>query len=96
MLLREFDKSDNYLCSSDFQPMDPADRTYEKGLVLLTDFTQVSDLVLSKKTNSNVQLSFLASDPLAMQRFGSDFCPSWIRNPTSRSLFADANLLGDC
>ncbi|VUZ38939.1 unnamed protein product [Hymenolepis diminuta] len=30
MLLREFSRIDHHLCSSYFQPMDPADLTYEK------------------------------------------------------------------
>ncbi|KAM3171008.1 hypothetical protein ACTXT7_017468 [Hymenolepis weldensis] len=42
MLLREFNRGDNYLCSSYFQPMDPADLTCEKmiGIVnrLCTNF----------------------------------------------------------
>ncbi|VDL34153.1 unnamed protein product [Hymenolepis diminuta] len=93
ILLREFNRSDHYLCSSYFQPMDPADLTYEK---IITDFAPVSDLVLSKKTNSDVSFSFLVFDPPAMPRFHSDFCPPWTRNPMSRSPVADPNLLEDC
>ncbi|VUZ52991.1 unnamed protein product [Hymenolepis diminuta] len=31
MLLREFNRSDNYLCSFFLQPMDPADLTYDNS-----------------------------------------------------------------
>ncbi|VUZ53823.1 unnamed protein product [Hymenolepis diminuta] len=63
--------------------------------VSLTDFALVSDLVLSKKTNSEVSFSFLVFDLLTMVWFDSNLCPSLIRNPISRSLVTDPNLLQD-
>ncbi|KAM3173414.1 hypothetical protein ACTXT7_012543 [Hymenolepis weldensis] len=42
-------------------------------MALLTNFALISDLVLSKKTNSNVSSSFLGSSLLAMPRFDSGF-----------------------
>ncbi|VUZ38532.1 unnamed protein product, partial [Hymenolepis diminuta] len=59
--------------------------------VPLTDFALVSDLVLSKKTNSDFSFSFLVFNLLAMLRYDSDFCSSSTRNPMSRSLVADPN-----
>ncbi|KAM3174036.1 hypothetical protein ACTXT7_011356 [Hymenolepis weldensis] len=49
--------------------------------VSLIDFALVSDLVLSKKTNSDVSFSFFFSDLLAMLSFNSDFSPTWIIYP---------------
>ncbi|VDL63299.1 unnamed protein product [Hymenolepis diminuta] len=51
VLLRKFNRSDIYLCLSYFQPMDPADLIYEKMII--------SDLVSSKKTNSDVSFFIL-------------------------------------
>ncbi|KAM3171605.1 hypothetical protein ACTXT7_016291, partial [Hymenolepis weldensis] len=106
-----------------FQPMDPADLTYEKvisklGSVVgdnssLFNFTIREDenvhhyvgivnrlctnfqFGLLKKTNSDVSFSFLVSHLHDMLRFESDFCPTWTRNPISRSHVADSNLLQD-
>ncbi|VDL52760.1 unnamed protein product [Hymenolepis diminuta] len=50
-------------------------------------------MILTKKTNSDVSFSFFVSDLLAMLRFDSDFCPFWTRNPMSKCLVADSNLL---
>ncbi|VUZ55649.1 unnamed protein product [Hymenolepis diminuta] len=69
MQLRGFNSCDHSLCSSYFQPMDPADLTYVKIIV--------SDLVLWKKTSSVVSFSFLVFDLLAMLIFDSKFCPFW-------------------
>ncbi|VUZ43113.1 unnamed protein product [Hymenolepis diminuta] len=35
MLLRQFNRCDHYLCSSYFQPMDPAYLTYEKMISMV-------------------------------------------------------------
>ncbi|VUZ50846.1 unnamed protein product [Hymenolepis diminuta] len=87
MLLREFNRSDNYLCSSLFKPMEPADLICEKTIIF--------ELVILRKTNSDVSFSFSVSDLLAMLRFDSDFCPSWAGNPMSRCPVACSNLLQD-
>ncbi|VUZ52882.1 unnamed protein product, partial [Hymenolepis diminuta] len=55
----------------------------------------IFNLVLLKKTNSGTSFSFLVSDLFATLRFDSDFCPSWIRNPMSRSFVADSIPLSD-
>ncbi|VUZ56126.1 unnamed protein product [Hymenolepis diminuta] len=62
--------------------MDHADLSCEKIII--------SDLVLSKKTNSDVSFSFLVFGLLAMLRFNSDFCPSWIRKLMSGSLVVES------
>ncbi|KAM3175117.1 hypothetical protein ACTXT7_009149 [Hymenolepis weldensis] len=76
MLLCEFTRSDHYLCSSNFQPMGPADLTGEKmnsklslalgdnsSLFILT--IHEDENVYHYKTCSDVSISFLVSDLLA-------------------------------
>ncbi|VDL58387.1 unnamed protein product [Hymenolepis diminuta] len=55
MLLREFSRIDHHLCSSYFQPMDPADLTYEKinselGSIV-GDNSPLFNLTISKDEN---------------------------------------------
>ncbi|VUZ50380.1 unnamed protein product [Hymenolepis diminuta] len=59
--------------------------------VLFTHFALVSNLDLSKQTNTDVLFSFLVFDLPAVLRFDSDFYPSWTRNAMSRSLVVDPN-----
>ncbi|VDL16009.1 unnamed protein product [Hymenolepis diminuta] len=55
MLFREFNKCDHYLCSSYFQPMDPADLTYEKVISKLGsvvgDSSSLFNLIISEDEN---------------------------------------------
>ncbi|VDL21268.1 unnamed protein product [Hymenolepis diminuta] len=71
------------------------DKNVNHYVALLTDFALVSDLVLSKKTNSDVSFSLMVFSLLAILEFNSDFCRSQTRNPMSKNLVADPNLLPD-
>ncbi|VUZ44985.1 unnamed protein product [Hymenolepis diminuta] len=66
VLLREFNESDNYLCSSNPLPMDSADKTYEKMISIVSRLCTIFRFGLSKRTNSDISFSFLVSDHLAM------------------------------
>ncbi|KAM3172579.1 hypothetical protein ACTXT7_014239 [Hymenolepis weldensis] len=95
ILFRKFNRSDNYLCSSHVNSMDPADLIYQRmisklgpgvgdNISLFNFIIREDENVHDYKTNSDASFSFLVSDLLAMLRFDPDSCPSWTRNPMSR------------
>ncbi|VDL20592.1 unnamed protein product [Hymenolepis diminuta] len=70
-------------------------KTFNITWVSLTNFALVSDLALSKGTNSEASVSFLVPELLSMLRFASDFCPTYTLKSMSKSLIADSDLLQD-
>ncbi|VUZ49313.1 unnamed protein product [Hymenolepis diminuta] len=105
MLLREFSRSDHYLCSFYFQPTDTDDLMYDNSspinltiggdenvyryVGIVADFALVSDLVLSKKTNLDVFFFILALRSPCHAEIGLRLLSLLDKNSMSGSLVAD-------
>ncbi|VUZ47222.1 unnamed protein product [Hymenolepis diminuta] len=74
MLLREFNRSDNYLCSSYFQPMNSGDLTYEemisKSVSVVGDNSSLFNVTISEDENFHYHVG-IVNRLCTSFRFGS-------------------------
>ncbi|VDL19013.1 unnamed protein product [Hymenolepis diminuta] len=112
MLLREFNRSDKYLCSSYLQPGSPADLNYDNTSPFYLTINEVENVHchvgIVNRLCTSFRFDFLEENQIGCLIFTHGLrspCHTaiqlkllspWIRNPMSGSLVANPNLLEDC